>query len=188
MKLYPESAEEQLEFIKIKRHLSLHWNTEYAKEKVLHLRIHTKKEIITLQLQQAFECKLILEQRQLLPNDFSLNLSQTLKLLSIEGSVLQPADFINIRKLAGSTEKLYRWIDAERRLAYPGLYKVLENSYYEKTVMQLIDDILDEVGNVKDNASEALQKIRQNLYRKRIELRRVFEKEVARLNKAGYSA
>jgi DNA mismatch repair protein MutS2 len=56
--------------------------------------------------------------------------------------------------------------------------KVLENSYYEKTVMQLIDDILDEVGNVKDNASEALQKIRQNLYRKRIELRRVFEKEV----------
>jgi DNA mismatch repair protein MutS2 len=188
MKLYPESAEEQLEFTKIKRHLSFYCNTEYAKEKSLHLRIHTKKEIITLQLQQAYEYKLIVEQRQLLPNDFSLDLSQTLKLLSIEGSVLQPADFINIRKLAGSTEKLYRWFDAERRVAYPGLYKVLENSYYEKTVMQLIDDILDEVGNVKDNASEALQKIRQNLYRKRIELRRVFEKEVARLNKAGYSA
>ncbi|HEX5151140.1 MAG TPA: MutS2/Smr-associated SH3 domain-containing protein [Parafilimonas sp.] len=188
MKLYPESAEEQLEFTKIKMHLSFYCTTEYAKEKATHLRIHTKKEIIILQLQQAYEYKLILEQRQLLPNDFSLNLSQTLRLLSIEGSVLQPADFINIRKLAGSTEKLYRWFDAERRLAYPGLYKVLENSYYEKTVVQLIDDILDEVGNVKDNASEALQKIRQNLYRKRIELRRVFEKEVARLNKAGYSA
>jgi DNA mismatch repair protein MutS2 len=188
MKLYPESAEEQLELTKIKRHLSFYCNTEYAKEKAMHLRIHTKKEIITLQLQQAYEYKLILEQRQLIPNDFSLNLNQTLKLLSIEGSVLQPADFVNIRKLAGSTEKLYRWFDAERRLAYPGLYKVLENSYYEKAVMQLIDDILDEVGNVKDNASEALQKIRQNLYRKRIDLRRVFEKEVARLNKAGYSA
>src|SRR6476469_1367342 len=188
MKLYPESAEEQLELTKIKRHLSFYCNTVYAKEKAIHLRIHTKKEIITLQLQQAYEYKLILEQRQLLPNDFSLNLSQSLKLLSIEGSVLQPADFINIRKRAGSTEKLYRWFDAERRLAYPGLYKVLENSYYEKTVMQLIDDILDEVGNVKDNASEALQRIRQNLYRKRIELRRVFEKEVARLSKAGYSA
>jgi DNA mismatch repair protein MutS2 len=98
MKLYPESAEEQLEFTKIKRHLSFYCNTEYAKEKSLHLRIHTKKEIITLQLQQAYEYKLIVEQRQLLPNDFSLNLSQTLKLLSIEGSVLQPADFINIRK------------------------------------------------------------------------------------------
>jgi len=188
MKLYPESAEQQLEFTKIKTHLSLYCSTEYAKEKALCLRIHTKKEIITLQLKQAYEYKLILEQRQLLPNDFSLNLSQTLKLLGIEGSVLQPADFINIRKLAASTEKLYRWFDAERRLAYPGLYKVLENSYYEKTIMQLIDDILDDVGNVKDNASEGLQKIRQNLYRRRIELRRVFEKEVARLNKAGYSA
>jgi DNA mismatch repair protein MutS2 len=188
MKLYPESAEQQLEFTKVKNYLSAYCNTEYAKEKALHLRIHTKKEIIALQLQQAFEYKLVLEQKQLLPNDFSLNISRSLKLLSIEGSVLQAEDFMHIRKLTINTEKLYRWFDGERRLAYSALYKVLENSYYEKTIMQMIDEVFDETGNVKDNASEALQKIRQNLYRKRTELRRVFEKEVARLNKAGFSA
>ncbi|MGN6352347.1 MAG: endonuclease MutS2 [Parafilimonas sp.] len=52
----------------------------------------------------------------------------------------------------------------------------------------MIDVIFEDGGNIKDNASEALQKIRQNLFRKRNELRRVFEKAVARLNKAGYSA
>ena len=52
----------------------------------------------------------------------------------------------------------------------------------------MIDEIFDDAGNIKDNASEELQKIRQNLYRKRNELRRVFEKTVARLNRAGYSA
>ena len=95
---------------------------------------------------------------------------------------------MHIRRLAINTEKIFRWFDAERRLAYPALYKVLEDSYYEKAIIQMIDEIFDEAGNVKDNASEALQKIRQNLYRKRNELRRVFEKTVARLNKAGYSA
>ena len=75
MKLYPESAEQQLEFSKIKNHLSAYCNTDYAKEKVLQLRIHTKKEIITLQLQQAYEYKLLLEQMQAFPNDFSLNLT-----------------------------------------------------------------------------------------------------------------
>lgn len=188
MKLYPESAEKQLEFSKIKDLLAAYCDTDYAKEKVSLLRIHTKKEIIQLQLQQAHECKLIVEQGQSLPNNFSLNLNRSLKLLSIEGGVLQAEDFINIRKLAANTERIFRWFDAERRLAYAALYKVLEDSYYEKTIIQMIDEIFDDGGNIKDNASEALQKIRQNLFRKRNELRRVFEKAVARLNKAGYSA
>src|SRR6478609_3859414 len=130
MKLYPESAEQQLEFSKVKNHLSAYCNTEYAKEKAEHLRIHTKKEIIALQLQQAFEYKLILEQKQVLPNDFSLNNSRSLKLLSIEGSVLQVEDFMHIRRLAFNSEKLFRWFDAERQLAYPALSKVLEDSHY----------------------------------------------------------
>jgi DNA mismatch repair protein MutS2 len=188
MKLYPESAEEQLEFSKIKNHLSSYCNTEYAKEKAQFLSIHTKKEIIALQLQQAFENKLILEQQQPLPNDFSLNLKSCLKLLGIEGSTLKAEDFMNIRRLAINTERIFRWFDAERRSAYPALHKILENSWYEKSIIKMINEIFDEAGNVKDNASEALQKIRQNLSRKRNELRRVFEKEVARLNKAGYSA
>jgi DNA mismatch repair protein MutS2 len=79
MKLYPGSAEQQLEFSKIKNYLSAYCNTEYAKEKVLQLRIHTKKEIITLQLQQTYECKLVLEQKQVFPNDFSLNLTRSIK-------------------------------------------------------------------------------------------------------------
>ena len=115
MKLYPESAELQFEFDKIKSLLSSSCETEYAKEKSAQLRIHTKKEFITLQLQQAYEYKLLLEQKQSFPNNFTLNLSRQLKLLSIEGSVLQPEDFINIRRLAVNAEKIFRWFDAEKR-------------------------------------------------------------------------
>ena len=188
MKLYPESAELQFEFDKIKSLLSSRCETEYAKEKSAQLRIHTKKEFITLQLQQAYEYKLLLEQKQVFPNNFTLNLSRQLKLLSIEGSVLQPEDFINIRRLAVNAEKIFRWFDAEKRTAYSALANVLAESYYEKSIIQMIDEIFDDAGNIKDNASEELQKIRQNLYRKRNELRRAFEKTVARLNRAGFSA
>ena len=188
MKLYPESAELQFEFDKVKSLLSSRCETEYAKEKSAHLRIHTKKEFITLQLQQAYEYKLLLEQKQSFPNNFTLNLSPQLKLLSIEGSVLQPEDFINIRRLAVNAEKIFRWFDAEKRTAYAALVNVIAESYYEKSIIKMIDEIFDDAGNIKDNASEQLQKIRQNLYRKRNELRRAFEKTVARLNRAGLSA
>ena len=52
--------------------------------------------------------------------------------------------------------------------------------------MELIDEVLDENGNVKDNASEDLARIRMSLYRKRNELRRMFDKIIQKLDKQGY--
>src|SRR4030095_298681 len=69
-----------------------------------------------------------------------------------------------------------------------GLSKVIQHTHYEKKILQLIDEILDENGVVRDNASEELSRIRMSLYRKRSELRRLFEKILSKLNKAGYIA
>jgi DNA mismatch repair protein MutS2 len=85
-------------------------------------------------------------------------------------------------------EKIFRWFDAERKTSYPALYEVIAGSYYEKTIREMIDEVVDETGIVKDSASPDLQSIRMNLYRKRNELRRMFDKIVSRLNKQGYLA
>jgi len=188
MKLYPESAVLQLEFDKIKILLTAHCSGDYAKNKAGQLRIHTKKEFIELELQQSHEYKLLLQHGQYFPNDYILNIAREIKLLGIPGSTLSGEEFLLVRKLAESMEKIFRWFDNERRVAYPALAKVIEETYYEKLIAELIDDVLDETGNVKDNASPDLQKIRMSLYRKRNELRRAFEKVIARLNKAGYAA
>jgi DNA mismatch repair protein MutS2 len=68
------------------------------------------------------------------------------------------------------------------------LAKVVENTYYEKVILELIDDIIDEIGVVRDNASEELTRIRTSLFRKRSELRRSFDRILNKLNKAGYVA
>ncbi len=188
MKLFPESAAVQLEFDKIKVLLIEHSKSEYAKSKAADLRIHTKKEFIDTELQQTHEFKLITLNNQYFPNDHVLNLQKDLKLLSISGAVLTSDQFVQIRKLAVNIQSIFRWFDNDRRVAYPALAKVIEDTYYEKAILELLDDVLDEYGNVKDNATEELQKIRLGLFKKRNELRRVFERVVARLNKAGYAA
>ncbi len=188
MRLYPESAVSQLEFDKVKFLLSEHGKTEYAKHKAANLRIHTRKEYIDLELQQTYEHKLLLEQNQYFPNDFTLNISRDLKLLGIPGAMLTGEQWLPVRKLSENIQQIFRWFDTERRTAFPAMAKVIEGTYYEKQIIAIIDEILDENGNVKDNASEGLQKIRMSLYRKRNELRRMFEKVIAKLTKAGYSA
>jgi len=188
MKLYPESADVQLEFNKIKALLTEHCKSEYAKNKAEQLRIHTKKDFIELELRQSHEYKLLVQQTQYFPNDYVLNISREIKLLGIPGASLGGDQFLLVRKLAESIEKIFRWFDNERRLAYPALAEVIKDTYYEKIILELIDEVVDETGGVKDTASEELQKIRMGLYRKRNELRRMFEKVIAKLNKAGYTA
>ena len=188
MKFFPESALVQLEFEKVKTLLALQCRTEYAKAKTANLRIHTKKEFIETELQQSNEFKILLQSSQYFPNDFILSLQKELKLLAIPGAVLKGEDFLRIKKLAENTGNIFRWFDNENRVAYSGLAKVINDTYYEKVINQLIDDILDETGNVKDTASEELEQIRMSLYRKRNELRRMFDKIVAKLNKSGYLA
>lgn len=188
MKLFPESALVQLEFDKIKDLLVEHCKSEFAKKRAADLRIHIKKDFIQTELQQTNEYKLLQLNAQYFPNDYILNLSNDLRLLAIPGAVLSGEQFVQIRKLAVSIQSVFRWFDNERRTAYPALAKVIADTYYEKLILEMLDEVLDEQGNVKDNASEELQKIRLNLYKKRNELRRVFERVVSRLNKSGYAA
>ncbi|HEX7691068.1 MAG TPA: MutS2/Smr-associated SH3 domain-containing protein [Sediminibacterium sp.] len=188
MRLYPESAAAQLEFDKVKILLQGHAQTVYAKEKAAQLRIHTRKEYIQTGLEQTYEFKMILGLGQHFPNDFTQNISRDIKLLSIPGAMLTGEQWMPVRRLADNTRNIFRWFDAERRSSFPALVKIIEGTYYEKQIIELIDEILDENGNVKDTASEDLQRIRMGLFRKRNELRRVFEKVLSKLFKAGYSA
>lgn len=188
MRWYPESALTQLEFDKVKETLSGFCHTDYSKNKTAQLRIHTRKEFIDRELRQAFEYKLILQQQQYFPADFTANISKDIKLLSIPGALLTGEQWMMIKRLTESMGTIFRWFDNERRMAYPALTMVLQDSYYEKNIVTAIIEVLDESGVVLDNASPELQKIRLNLYKKRNELRRVFEKMVQKMAKAGYTA
>ncbi len=188
MRLFPGSAYVQLEFDKVKILLAAHCRSEYAVAKAKELRIHTKIDFIETELRQGFEYKQLLQNSIYFPNDPIFNLSKELKMLSIPGAVLSGDEFVEIRKLAELIKNVFRWFDEERRKAYPAMAKIIDGSYYENAIAEMIDDILDENGHVKDNASAELQGIRMNLYRKRNELRKAFDKIISKLNKQGYLA
>lgn len=188
MKLFPESAYIQLEFNKVKELLANYCQTEYARTKAAQLRIHTRKEFVEAELKQSHEYRQLIGNSIYFPNDYVFNLSKELKLLSIPGAVLSSDELQQLRKLAESIEKIFRWFNNERKVAYEALTKIISGTYYEKVIAEMINDVLDENGLVKDNASEDLKNIRMSLYRKRNELRRVFDKIVSKLNKQGHLA
>ena len=188
MRLYPDTALYQLEFDKVKTLLEAHCKTVYAQERAKNLRIHTHKDYIHKELRQTHEFAMLLRQAQYFPNDFTFHLQKELKLLGIPGARLGGEQWMLIRKLAINAENIFRWFDPEKRAAFSAMAQVLADAYYEKNIKESIDAVLDEQGIVKDNASDDLQKIRLSLYKRRNELRRMFEKVIQKLAKAGYTA
>ncbi|MFN8243358.1 MAG: DNA mismatch repair protein MutS [Ferruginibacter sp.] len=188
MKYFPSSALVQLEYDKVRTLLAGYCHTEYARARAADLRIHTRLSFIQRELQQTHEYKHLLLGGMHFPNEFTQSLQKELKLLGIPGAVLSGEQFLQIRKLAVNTQNIFRWFDNERRIAYPALSEVIKDSYYEKAITGMIDEVVDETGHVKDSASEALTNIRLTLFRKRNELRRLFDKMISRLNKQGYLA
>jgi DNA mismatch repair protein MutS2 len=188
IRYYPDSALEQLEFNKIRDLLTEKCKSVYAREKAASLRIHTRKEFIEVELQRTAEFKSLLDQGQYFPIEDNLNLSREIKLLGLPGAVLSCEQFLSIRKLAEAMRQIFHWFDRERRLAFTGLASVIKETYYEKAIIDCIDEIVEENGQVKDKASPELAEIRMSLYRKRNEIRRVFDRIVTKLNKAGFVA
>lgn len=188
IRYYPESTLFQLEFNQVKELLAAHCQTEYARNKAANLRVHSKEEYIAVELSQTAELLEIINSNIYFPLDYVLNLQKPLKLLEIEGAVLETDDFISFRKLADNAEKIFRWFDNERRESFPFLSRVITDSYYEKNIKIYIDEVFDEGGIIKDDASSELNQIRTNLGRKRLELRKLFGRIVQKLSKNGVVA
>src|SRR6476659_6939870 len=188
MKIFPASAIQQLELDKIKSLLSLYCKSALAKSKAEDLQIETRKELIEPLLQQAHEYKLLLQSHLHFPEEHELNLTAELKLLGIPGAVLSGEQFLKIKKLTENIKQIFRWFDSERRMSYPSMALVIRDTYYEKAVVEMINEVLNEYGVVRDDATENLSRIRVALYKKRNELRRLFDRIVSRLNKQGYLA
>lgn len=188
MKLYPQNAGVSIEFEKVKSLLTNYCNTEWAKNTAQNLRIHTRKEFIETDLNRTNEYLLILIGSGYFPNHFYDNVSKEIKLLQIAGSNLNIEQIIQIKKLTENFKNIFRWFDDDKKIAYPFLYSVSQDVVFQKDILQIIDSVIDESGEIKDDASENLFSIRTNLYKKRQELRKTFEKVLQKLNKAGYLA
>jgi DNA mismatch repair protein MutS2 len=187
MHLYPAHAAEALEFNKICQLLKLKCRTDAARERVETLRFHTKLEYVEQALQQTEEFKHILKGNDYFPNDFTRNVEKELKLLSVKNAVLSGEQLISFQQLAITIRDILLWFKRHNDI-FPHLRGLTEKITYEKEIAVIVSSVLDEMGQVRDNASRELMQIRSQLSSMRQELRKQFEGVLRKLNKAGYLA
>ncbi|RYG53965.1 MAG: DNA mismatch repair protein MutS, partial [Chitinophagaceae bacterium] len=187
MQIYPAHAAEALEFNKIRELLKGKCRTDSARERSEALRFHTRLEYVRRELMQTEEFRQTLSGNDYFPNDFTVNLSRELKLLKVPGAVLSGEQLNSVRQLALSVRDMLLWFKRHNEL-FPNLREVVRDIQYDKAVPSIIESVIDDAGNVRDNASRELLQIRSGLASLRSELRRSFEAILRKLGKQGYLA
>lgn len=187
MQLYPAHAAEALEFNKVSQLLTYKCRTDAARERVEDIRFHTRIDYVERELMQTSEFKMILQGGDYFPNDFTQNLHKELKLLTIPGGVLMSEQLLSLQRLSTNIRDILNWFKKHNDL-FTHLRSLTEKITYEKQIVEIINDVIDEGGQVKDNASKELMQIRSELSSRRQELRRTFEGVLRKLNKQAYLA
>ena len=118
-----------------------------------------KFHLLQTALLQANEFKIILQSGEYFPNDFPINIAREIKLLGDTGRLIEWRtifiDYAVWQKIpiifsGGLMQKEERPIQDCRKL--------LKMFIMKKSIKVLIDEIVDETGVVKDNASEELRR------------------------------
>ncbi len=74
----------------------------------------------------------------------------------------------------------------ERKESQPKLCDIMADSWYSKDIINPVEKVMDKRFNVKDDASENLRKIRQDINKKRNQANRNFDRLVKKLSSKGY--
>ncbi len=187
MQLYPAHAREALEFDKVCLLLKHKCRTDSAREQVENLRFHTRMDYLEKALKQTHEYRTLLGSTDYFPNDFTLNIEKELKLLSVTGATLGQDDLSALRQLAINMRNILLWFKRHDNL-FNELRAISSHIVYHKEIAEIISSVLDDSGNIKDNASKELMHIRGEMASKRQELRKIFENVLRKLTKQGYLA
>jgi DNA mismatch repair protein MutS2 len=114
-------------------------------------------------LQTTFEIKSLIQQGNFPSMQEYFSLDETLDLLAVEGSYLETEQLVVFRNNYQIYTDFYLYlskVDAEK---FPLITSLNSNNYIDEDIIQLISEVINDFGEVRDDASELLREIRAEL-------------------------
>ncbi len=186
MKKYPKEIEQQLDFDFIKKQIAQLCLSEAAQLLATNMSTLPKTEILA-ELHCTHELLKLLEEKIALPSIGFKPIKAHAKRLLVKGVVLEEEAFTHIRSTHGVYESLFLFIRVKRQ-KLPQLFYKIQATEPQAWIVNAINSIIDERGQVKSNASKELQYIRQQLGKKRAAAERIFSRALKKYKDRGLLA
>ncbi|MEL6943421.1 MAG: endonuclease MutS2, partial [Bacteroidota bacterium] len=186
MQLEPRDLYEKLEFDKVLKLLEEDCLGVLGKEKIQQLEVSTDIKEIRRQLKRVYEYKLTIENDDRFPVRTYEDIAEDLRMLSLEGYVLPEEGLKRINIVLRQMHDIFMFFYLSRQKTYPSLYRIIRDYSFDESLMEGIEKVIDEEGNIRPDASPELQKIRRMMGSKERELDKVFRGVINEYRKQGW--
>jgi DNA mismatch repair protein MutS2 len=174
--LYPANLEQKVNFLKIKELLKAECTSSLGQDYVDKVAFSSDYVLVQRLLDQTEEFRQLLIAVEAFPSSNFTNLNPYLEKAKLDGAFLEQEEFQEV-KLALLTLKSCIAFFQKHGEDYPTLKALLGLLIdLDLKLLQLIDQVLDEKGKLRSNASKELQLIRTQLLYEESRLRKVMER------------
>lgn len=181
MKNHKKELFDSLEFNKVLNYIASYAQTESGKILILGLQPYIDSNFIKKEGSLASEAKEILIHSLVPPLNYIPDISSSISLTKVQGSVLEIKQILSILSLAKTSRFLVKFFSDNSNLAV-GLKEISSSLFVSKNLETQIESIITEFGEVKDSASKKLKEIRNEIKHKKDELQRLVNKLIKSLS------
>ncbi len=181
--IYPENFEIKTEFSKIREIIKEHCLSKPGKARVNKMKFLTEIEEIEKLLNLTSEFKNIIELNKNFPVSYFIDTKSYFEKTESIGTYFSAKELFDIVRSLNTIKSILNFFKNEEENKYPTLRKLAKEISIFPFVIQRIDSVIDKYGNIKNNASLELSKIRNNLSNKQSKIsnavHRILKKEIA---------
>lgn len=151
-----------IEFYTVLNQMAEHCLTHLGTEKALQITPFRKKEDIMQALWLTHDYLASFENDNRIPNHGFEPITKEIQFLKIENSFLETGSFKKIKAISITSNDIIGFLKKFKEY-YPNLFEFSSPIPITNELIQQIDGIIDRFGDVKDNASDELFKLRQEI-------------------------
>lgn len=158
--IYPASFEQKIGFDRVREQVAALCTMRAARERIAAEGFSTSAREIERRLSLADEMRQVLDMERDFPGGEYPDVDHIVAKLRVEGSFLDVGEVATLRRALSALGGIVAFV-LSRQLRYPALYARTRGVAAFPEIVRRIEAILDEFGNVRDNASVELLQIRR---------------------------
>ena len=188
MELAPKDLYQTLEFDKVLEITQQYCYGEQGKAYFQDLIPSTEASQIERWLLEVFEYSQTYENNHNFPISQYSSIGEDLKMLAIDGYVLSVESLKNIAKILLVSYDIYGFFNKRKsaKTLYPNLYNIIRVVDFDKELLDEIQRVIDDEGNIRPNASPELMRIARLQSSKRQELDKKFRQIIVHYQSKGW--
>ena len=160
--IYPATFEQKIGFDRVREQVTALCTMRVARERIAAEGFSTSPREIERRLSLADEMRVVLDMERDFPGGEYPDVDHIVAKLRVEGSFLDVEEVATLRRALAAVGGIVAFF-LSRQLRYPALYARTRGVASFPEIVHRIDGILDEFGNVRDNASAELLQIRRSI-------------------------